>query len=177
LASKEDELAAGWQNSASAEQQLHGHLALAVMNDELGRTAEAVSHYEAAREQLGQLSANSPEAMHYAAALADCYRQLSRLRASQDRKAAEVELERGRAMSQRLANEQSDPRLHAEWLETEMDAIILGGGSPDAEKMDRFQQIESKFWQMVPQDPVKLYELACFLGGREPILVTRKPSD
>jgi hypothetical protein len=52
----------------------------------------------------------------------------------------------------------------------------MSGRAAGAQKLLQLQQIESDFSRLVPQDPVALYELTNFLAGREPILITRKPS-
>jgi serine/threonine protein kinase len=176
LANKGDQLAAPWQSSASNEQRAYGHLALAIMNDEMNRPAEAMGHYEAALDLLKQLSADSPAARHYAAAIADCYRQLSRLRANDDRDRAASDLEQSQAISQSLAKQYGDARHQAELAETVLDSSIMSGRAEGAQKLLQLQQIESDFSRLVPQDPVALYELTSFLAGREPILITRKPS-
>jgi hypothetical protein len=174
VAGQGDRLAASWRQSADPESRAFGHLALAIMNDELNRPAEAIANYEAARELLMQLSEKSPAATQYAAALADCYRQLSRLRAADNRSGAAQDLEHGRTMSRRLAREHNDPRLHAEWLESELDAAVLSSVEGRAENLKRVQQIQDEFSRLVPNDPAELYQLACFLSGREPILISRK---
>ena len=176
LADRDEQLAAPWQSSAGDEQRAYGYLALAIMNDEVGRSAEAVTHYQAALELLTQLSAESPAATQYATAIADCYRQLSRLRTDQDRARALVDLEQSRAIAQRLASKHADARLQTELAETELDSSILKGGQSGAENLSRLPQIESDFSRMVPKDPVELYELTNFLAGREPFLTTRKPA-
>jgi tetratricopeptide (TPR) repeat protein len=176
LANNGDQLAAPWQSSASNEQRAYGHLALAIMNDEMNRPAEAMGHYEAALDLLKQLSADSPAARHYAAAIADCYRQLSRLRANDDRDRAASDLEQSQAISQSLAKQYGDARHQAELAETVLDSSIMSGRAEGAQKLLQLQQIESDFSRLVPQDPVALYELTSFLAGREPILITRKPS-
>jgi tetratricopeptide (TPR) repeat protein len=176
LANQGDQLAAPWQSSTSHEQRAYGHLALAIMNDEMNRPAEAVSHYEEALDLLKQLSADSPATSHYAAAIADCYRQLGRLRANGDRDRAVSDLEQSRAISQSLASQHPDARLQAELAEAVLDSSITSGGAGGAQNLVQLQQIESDFFRLVPQDPIALYELTSFLAGREPILITRKPS-
>jgi hypothetical protein len=41
------------------------------------------------------------------------------------------------------------------------------------EHLNRVQQIQNVFTQKLPKEPVALYELACFLAAREPMLITR----
>jgi serine/threonine protein kinase len=174
LADKGDALATPWQSSAGDAQRAHGYLALAIIHDEAGRAVEAEKHYEAALELLTKLSADSPAATQYAAAIADCYQQLSRLRTKPDRQRAVTNLEQSRAISQRLAEKHADARLQTDLAEVELDASIMTGGKEGAQNLARLQQIESDFSRMVPKDPVELYELTNFLAGREPILSTRK---
>jgi serine/threonine protein kinase len=174
VAGRGEQLAAPWQQSADEEQRAYGHLALAIMNDELNRTLEAMTNYQAARDLLARLLAQSPAASHYAAALADCYRQMSRLHGDRDRDQATKYLEQGRTMVRRLAGEREDPRLAAEWLEAELDTAVLSGPVSGAENLDRAEQIKQGFLRKLPTAPVELYELACFLAGREPILTTRR---
>jgi serine/threonine protein kinase len=179
VARRGDELAAPWTQSASNEQRAYGHLALAIMNDELNHRDDAVAQYEAARDLLAHLSADSPQATHFAAALADCHRQLSRLRSETNRDQAANDLNQGRAKMRRLAGQHDDPRFHVEWLETELESAVLNGAEKGTENLNRAQQIKNDFSRKLPTDPAQLYELACFLGGREPILTTRrsKPDD
>jgi hypothetical protein len=174
VAERTQRVPARWQQTADREQQAYGYLSLAIVNDELGRSAHAAGNYETARRLLTELSAESPTATHYAAALADCYRQLGRLRMPQDRPGAAQELEQARMMSRRLATEHRDSRLDAEWLEAELDSAVMSGAEKGGPHLDRAQQIKNEFSRKLPNDPVKLYELACFLSGREPILITRK---
>jgi hypothetical protein len=166
-----------WQQAAGTEQQAYGHLALAIINDELARTDEAIKHYEAARDLLTQLAAQSPGTTGYAAALTDCHRQLSRLRKAKDPQGAANDLEQSRSMARRLADKRSDVRLQAEWLEAELESAFLRGTEEGLQNLNRVQQIKNAFSQQVPKDPVELYELACFLAAREPILTTRANSD
>jgi hypothetical protein len=144
------------------------------MNDELNRYTEAVHNYQAAEKLLTELASQNPGATHYVAALADCYRHLSRLHMPTDRSAAVADLEQSGALTKRLVNEQEDARLRAEWLERELELAAMGGGQKSAENLKRTQQIEHEFTQKIPKEPVELYELACFLAGREPMLITRK---
>ena len=176
LASQGETLAVPWQDTAGDEEQAYGHLAMAIMNDEADRPAEAVTHYQSALELLSKLSAASPGATQYAAAIADCYRQLSRLQTDKDRERAMKDLEQSRAISQSLASQHADARLQAELAEAELDSSHMTGGMAGAQNLARLQQIESNFLKMVPKDPVELYELTNFLAGREPILTTRKPA-
>jgi hypothetical protein len=177
VAGQAGSLATPAPQAADQERQAFANLALAVMHDELGRTAEAIDRYEAAIDLLTRLSAQSPASTHYAAALADCYRQLSRLRKTKDPEAAALDLEKGRTIAQRLATEHADPRLQAEWLEAELDSAIVSSPQTRSPNLDRVQQIKETFPQKVPKDPVEQYQLACFLAGREPILITRQPHE
>jgi serine/threonine protein kinase len=174
LASKGEQLVAPWQSTASDEQRAYGQLALAIINDEAGRAAEAETHYNAALELLAQLSAKSPTETQYAATIADCYRQLSRLHVEHDRARAAADLEKSRTISQSLAGRHSDARLQTELLEAELDTAIMKGGQAGVQNLARVQQIESTLLGNLPKDPVKLYELTNFLAGREPFLTTRK---
>jgi hypothetical protein len=167
-------LASIWKQAPDQEQQAYGYLALAIMNDELDRTKDAANNYEKARDLLTQLAVQSPAATRYAAALADCHRQLSRLRKTTDSQAAAIDLEQSRSIARRLADERADPRLQAEWLEAELESAVMHGAEQGTQNLNRVQQIKNSFSQQVPKDPVELYQLACFLGGREPILITRK---
>ena len=45
------------RNTADQQQQLYGHLALAIMNDELEHADVAVAHYQAAQDLLTEFSA------------------------------------------------------------------------------------------------------------------------
>ena len=177
LASQGEKLAVPWQEHGRRRGSGRMvYLAMAIMNDETGRAAEAVTHYQAALDLLSKLSAASPGATQHAAAIADCYRQLSRLRTDQDRQRAMKDLEQSRAISQSLASQHADARLQAELAEAELDSSHMTGGMAGAQNLARLQQIESNFLKMVPKDPVELYELTNFLAGREPILTTRKPA-
>ncbi len=159
--------------STDPEQKAFEFLALAIMNDELERAADAVKNYEAARTHLSQLVAMHPSDTKYALALADCCRQLSRLQAANNREEAARVLEQGRSTMRQLAEKNSDPRLQAESLETELESAVLQGFAEASESLDRAQKISREFDSKIPSDAVSLYELACFLGGREPILVNR----
>jgi serine/threonine protein kinase len=174
VASQGERLAAPWQQSEDLEERAYGHLALAIIHDELNHSAEAISNYETAQKLLTELAFQNPVATHYVAALADCYRHLGRLRLPTDRTAAAANLEQSGNLTKRLVGELNDPRLRAEWLERELELAALTGGLSSLENLTRTQKIEREFTQNLPQNPLELYELACFLTGREPMLITRK---
>jgi serine/threonine-protein kinase len=163
-----------WAQTADEQQQAFGHLALAIMNDELERGKEAVTHYQAARELLTDLAASDPTALQYSVALADCLLQLGRLRVEADRAGAEKDIEQAQAINRQLAKQHDDPRLQAGWLEAELQMAVMLGFEGATENLKLAQQISTGFGQNVPKDPVELYQLACYLGGREPILMTRQ---
>jgi serine/threonine protein kinase len=177
MANQGDRLAAPWKQSDDGEQRAYGFLALAIISDELNRPADAIRHYEAAEELLAQLTTQDPTATHIAAALADCYRQLSRLRLATDREAAAAHLKQSGALTKRLVSEQDDPRFLAELLEGELELQVIAGAQKSMEHLNRVQQIQNVFTQKLPKEPVALYELACFLAGREPMLITRNPGN
>ena len=174
MADQEDRLTAPWQQQADDQQLAHGHLALAIMYDELERPDDAVRQYQAARDLLAKLAAQDPTATQYQVALADCYRHLARLQLVNDRDGASQELEQGRTINRQLAAKSSDPRLRAGWLEAELESATTRGAEGGTENLSRVAQISDDFARRLPKDPVGLYELACYLGGREPILTTRK---
>jgi hypothetical protein len=157
------------------QQRALDHLAIAIISDELDRKPEAIEHYQAARDLLTQLAAQNPAAFQYPIALADCCAHLSRLRPEAEREAAGKDLERNRSVVNILAKQDDDPRLLAGLFEAEMyNANIPPSGSNSFEYLKRAEKIGNGFEKRVPNDPVAIYELACYLGGREPILETRK---
>ena len=109
VAEQGDQLAAPWQQTANEQQRAHGHLALAIMYDELERPDDAVKHYQAARDLLTKLATQDPTATEYEVALADCYRQLARLQLEKDRAGASQDLEQGRTINRQLAANHKDP--------------------------------------------------------------------
>jgi hypothetical protein len=174
LARQGKNIASAGTQAADQQQQLFGHLALAIMNDKLERGKDAVAHYEAAQKLLTELSASDPTATEYAVALADCLQQLGRLRVKDDRAGAQKDLEQGRAINRQLAAEHDDSRLQAGWLEAELQMALMQGFEGATDNLGRAQQISESFEQNLPKDPVELYQLACYLGEREPILMTRQ---
>jgi hypothetical protein len=165
-------LALPWKKSEDRQQQAFGHLALAIMNDELERTDDAVAHYQAARDLLTELSASQPSATQYQVALGDCFLQLGRLRMKEDRAAAEKDFGAGQVINKQLAAQHDNARLRAGWYEAELQQAVVRGFDKATENLQRAEQITRDFGQKVVQDPAQLYELACYLGGREPILLT-----
>ncbi len=165
------------QQAGDDQQRVHVQLALAVMNDALGRTYDAVRHYQAARDLLAQLASQNPAATQYAVALADCNFQLARLKTPTDRAGAMNDAESGRLATRNLADKNHDPRLRAGWFEAELNAAVLAGIAGAVDNLHRAQQIGEDFQNHVPQDSIGLYELACYLADREPLLMTRKTAD
>ena len=169
-----DKITAQWEKSDDQEKQAFGHLALAIMNDELTHTDAAVTHYQAAEDALTKIVAKDPSQTQYAVALADCSLQLARLRNEKDRGAAEKELAKGRALSEKLAQDHADPRLRARWLEAELQAATKYGFDQARGNLSRAQAIGEEIGRDVPTDPKELYQLATYLSNCEPILTTRQ---
>jgi hypothetical protein len=165
-----------WKPSADNKENVFNHLALAIMNDEIGRAEAAVNHYEAARDLLSKLAASDSRATQYTLALADSYRQLGRLRLKKDRTAAAGDIEQARKIGNELTTREEDPRIHAMLLELELESAVLPGFSAAGPHLDRAQQLSEQLEKKIPSGPVRLYELACSLAGREPVLITRQPT-
>ena len=157
-----------WKKSADRQQQLFGHLALAIMNDELEHADVAVAHYQAAQDLLTEFSRDMPTATQYKVALADCLMQLGRLRMKDDRVGAEKDFEQARAINERLAAQNDNARLRAGWFEGELQTAVIRGFDQATENLSRADQINKGFGQDAIKAPAELYELACYLGGRDP---------
>jgi serine/threonine protein kinase len=158
--------------SSDLREQAFGHLALAIMCDDIGRKAEATKEYTTARDLLAELAAREPATVQYRIALADCHRQLSRLRMDNDREAAKQDLDKARSLTRQLATEIEDPRVRARLYNTELESAVMPGFAGASDHLDRAKQIGEQFRGQVPRNPEQLYELACFLSGREPILTS-----
>jgi serine/threonine protein kinase len=172
VSKRQSEFAASWQ-SAGAEQQAHGQIALAIMDDELDRPDGALTHYQAACDLLVKLSTEKPSEVRYQTALADCYRQIARLRMDSDKDGAKKTLESARGIIQKLAEEGHDVRDQAGWAEVELEST-LALGVQGLGNLKQSRKTSEDFAGQVPTDPSGFYELACFLSSREPILSTRK---
>jgi hypothetical protein len=171
VVSQGDGMAASWNQNGSLDQKVLGELALAILNDEVEHTDQAIAHYEAANQLLSDLAAAEPDAPRYKMALADTLLQLGRLRMKGDRAQAEKDIEEARALNAQLAKQNGDARQRAASFEAELHSAVMRGFDKAQDHLARAQRMNSDFGQNAIKDPAELYELACYLGGRDPILM------
>jgi hypothetical protein len=174
LLSKGQSLALQWQANLDKEQQAFGHLALAMMYDELSQPLQATSEYSAARAVLQELSVKNPSDSRSALALADCCTHLSRLIIDQDRDRAETLLREAEQALERVgASHQAISR--AELLITKLDLAILPGYAKAADSLKEAEQLKNSFAKVAPSNPQQLYQLTCLLTNRTSYLELAGP--
>ena len=173
LVEQDTRLAFQWQQAEDVK-SVHGYLAMAIMNDVLERSDEAIRNYESARTLLKELTKLEPASKSYAVALADCCAQLARLRESKDRNVSASLLEERRDIFRRRVDAEQDPLIEAGLFEAELDKAFFQSFTDSWDNLRRAEKIRDQFNRNLTGDPVALYQLACYLGGKEPILITRK---
>jgi serine/threonine protein kinase len=156
----------------SAEEQACGHLALAILGDETGQVDKAREHYVAAVGQLKALVNESPDRRDLQRALAETHLQLARLETGGRRSEAGQHLENARSIYEQLAGEQSDTQLTAQRLDAELRRALFVGFEESESQFQRVDQLRRQLASEVPSDPVELYNLACFVTRRAPIITT-----
>jgi hypothetical protein len=154
----------------SALEQACGHLALAILGHETGQIDEAREHYAAAIAHLKSLIQEYPNRTDFQRALADTYLQLARLETGARRSEAAQLLESARSVHEQLARQQSDAQLTAQWLDVELLRALFVGFEKSASHMKRIGELKDQLEHEMPNDPVALYNLACFITRREPTI-------
>jgi tRNA A-37 threonylcarbamoyl transferase component Bud32/ribosomal protein S27E len=157
-------------DALEGQQQLLGHLALAMMTDALHRVDDARRHYEAAIACLKSLHDEEPERIAYPIALADCYVQLARLHVSADRAAAKLLLDGACSIYQKLADKEAAPLLLAKHFEAELRSAMISGFELGDRHFERALQLKLDAGQTLPTSAEGLYEFACGVTGRRPLL-------
>jgi serine/threonine protein kinase len=163
--------------SLQGESLVMSELASAVSSEALDRRADAIQGYRTAQQTLRQVAVEHPGQLQYELTLAECSERLASLLAAEDRQAASEELDRSRAIYQRIVAEDEDRRLKAGWIERELESAVLRGFAGAAEHLRRAQSLVDEFAASAPEDPREKYLLACYLAGREPVLLTRRSQD
>jgi hypothetical protein len=138
------------------------------------RNAAAVQHYEAARASLEKLAAEYPGSTQYEFALAESHLRMARLAVNKDRQAATNDAARALAILQRLSSGSKDHRLLAAWLDAEIQAATLQGFVKGTDNLQKAQAISRDFEATPIPDAASLYQLACYLTSREPVLLSRQ---
>jgi tRNA A-37 threonylcarbamoyl transferase component Bud32 len=154
-----------------------GYIALAMMADAAGRDADAIGFYNNALDPLQELEKQQPQPLDAALALAECYTSLARLEAGENRAAAVEYFNKANLVYQQLA------QAHHENLEyqiallgSELDRAKLAGFNAARKHLKRVASLNQSLLDKWPRDPVAIYELACFLMEREPVLTPREAS-
>jgi hypothetical protein len=158
------------------EQLLAANLALATIYDELGRDLEARQRFQAAIDQLEQLTLERPNETRLWQVMADAYTRLARLTIEADHAAAVSLLEKARVIHERLAQANRHARFHVEWLDAELRSGAARGFGNRSEWIKRLVEAKQSLEQnsYSAANPAELYELACLFGGREPLLLPDK---
>jgi ribosomal protein S27E len=163
-----------WRNgNYDGMDRARGALGLAILADAMSRPADALKHYEQARDELAELWKQHPEQPQFARALAECYTALARLNGDENRPAAEENFTKARQIHEQLATlNQSDVAYQVELLESELDMATLSGFESGQDHLQRVAEIDRSLPANWPSEPGAVYQLACFLLQREPVLVT-----
>jgi serine/threonine protein kinase len=148
-----------------------GYLALAQLAEASGQTSDAIGHYQHGLDQLKLLATKDPGSWQFTLALAECYDDLARLTAKDDRAAAEDYLAKAQDTYRQLAARKSDPRYQIDSLETELKAVMLSGTEAGLDHLARIAEISGSLSGKWPTDPAAAYRLASYLVEREPLLV------
>jgi hypothetical protein len=171
-----------------AEARAQTEIGLALMQREVDRADEALSHFQAATTLLSQLVKEHASVDKYRLALADCYMQMSDLQRSRDLKSeAQESVRRAIAIHQDLAKRH--PTNSAYKLE-HLDAMMaIQGASADskplaqqnfAEEAAHLRQTEdvrSDLQRNLSAAPTDLYKLSCYLTLRQPLLTSDEEAD
>jgi serine/threonine protein kinase len=148
-----------------------GYIGLAIMADATGQQSDAIGFYTNAINSLQQLVQQHPDQLELPRALAESYRSLARLVASEDRAAAKKYFKKASTVYQNLANaHQDDLGFQIAWMESELDHAKLAGFAAGQRNLKRVDNINQTLLNKWPGDAIATYELACFLVERDPFL-------
>lgn len=167
-------LAENWQRDPDPVRQVFGHLALAMMYDELSMPELAVPQYSQAHDKLRDICANEPNAGQFTMALADCCANLARLTVDHDRDQAAEYLKEAEQAWEAIGGAQLAPS-RAELINTKLDLAILPGFPGAAESLRSAEEIRNSFARIVPTDARRFYQLICQLTNRTPHLALSDP--
>jgi hypothetical protein len=153
------------------EATARGYLALAALAVGDGRFPEAGRYYQLARDELTALRRDNPEQPSFARALAECHTELARLTADNEHESAAKELAAARAIYQQLAGQyKGDALYQIDWLESELASATMVGFDSGQDYLAGVGEINRALSSKWPTEPDALYDLACYLTQREPIL-------
>ncbi|MEM9656819.1 MAG: serine/threonine-protein kinase [Planctomycetota bacterium] len=161
------------------QDQARYHLAIGYLNAEIGRRAVALSHLQLARSELESLLKIHAEDRQLQRALAQCIEAIADYAPNQD--AAEASANELLVVRDRLATTEDDVAtplidlLAAKWRAFGTELTSEGEENP----VDRLQEIHEAGQQILnnwPTDPMAIYEAACRLTLREPVLNRSTPS-
>jgi hypothetical protein len=132
----------------------------------IDRRADATVQLAGAQASLEQLISQNPDDIRFQAALADCYEQLSRLhRADGQPDAAQKEASKALEIRGRLANDGGGAAAQID---------LITALPHDAATFGAIPQLVQRVLDDWPRDPAAMYEAACRLTIKAPVL-TRSP--
>jgi predicted component of type VI protein secretion system len=166
-------LAAADAGDIDADSRARIRLGLGMMLAEVNRTAEAVEQLTAARSALEELAAEAPDDLRVQGAVANCSEQLAELYQVQgddekSRAAAAMALR----VQNRLSESQTDGVADIDLLALNFNISGMRKAEPRevAAKLESLRRLSSKVVDEWPSDAAGVYEAACRLTNKTPLL-------
>jgi len=164
------------QDATNDEQRALVHLALGTVYETLDDRHHALTHFQAARKLLQELTTADVDLPGYLPALADCLLRIAGLKLPEEHAQAVELLRQAQAIQQRLAAQQESLPLQAALFDTELRLTLEAGRESAPESLRRAEQIFRQEFNRNPRNPRELYELACFLSERPPLMINPLPT-
>jgi tetratricopeptide (TPR) repeat protein len=172
----------------SAEARAQAETGLAYLLAEIGRSDEALAHFDTASLLLAKLSREHADADHYRLALADCWMQMSDLQRTLNRKQeAKQSALRAVAIREELAKRQPtssarqleylDAVMGAEGATADRESLIPHDAAQGKTHLQEMQKVRGELTDHWSAAPSNLYELGCYLTLRLPLLVPQPDSE
>ncbi len=152
-----------------------GNWSLAVMAHSLKKDNIAEKHYLAAREILGRLVGEEPNAADLQVAMARCNAKLAEIYGSDRKKEALAALAEAGKIYKGLAISQQESALYgANWIESELNASVLAGYDFARDHLQRAQEIEATLENQWPKDPIAAASVAAYLADEPPLQIKKQ---
>ena len=151
-----------------------GQLGLGILAQESGHNESAEQQLKAAKRTLEESIESYPSKPEFRQALGDCLRRLASLKSNSSPEESAEFLDAAIATYQYLAEDASQLRFLADWLDLKLRSATGNGFKEAGVSLNEADRISTMIEEKFPDDPVLLYELVCRISEVEPIFLENR---